>query len=204
MFVLALDTNSSICAVCLWQDGVVVASAHEQMERGQDARLMPMVMAVMQQASASFDQLDRIAVTRGPGSFTGVRVCLAAARGIGIAASKPVIGINRFDIFRALHDAPKQDLLVVIQSKRVDLFCQFYPAMGATPEPCMMTEEQIAVFRTEHPDTLRINENNVIDENVIAMCASLAAQADAANPAYAPSPLYLRAPDVTLPSAKSR
>ncbi|MFA5040265.1 MAG: hypothetical protein WC464_01350, partial [Bdellovibrionales bacterium] len=133
----------------------------------------------------------------GPGSFTGTRVGLAAARGIGFAAGKPVMGIDRFSIYKALH-AEIKNLLVVIDSKRAELFCKFYPASGAAHEACMMTEEQIRQFMSEHPDTKRVGDIETPNDDILAACARLAEEANVSSPEYLPRPLYLRAPDVTM------
>ncbi len=110
MLILSLDSAGNGCGACVWHDGNILASAEEPMERGQDQRLMPLILDIMKKANVTFDQLDRIAVTRGPGSFTGLRIGLAAARGIGIASGKPVIGIDRFSIFHAQMDSGVQRL----------------------------------------------------------------------------------------------
>jgi tRNA threonylcarbamoyl adenosine modification protein YeaZ len=175
----------------------------ERMERGQDARLMPMVVAALAQAGQGFTDIDRIAVTRGPGSFTGVRVGLAGARGIGLAAAKPVIGIDRFAIYQALFTSADKNLLVVINSKRAELFCQFFPAQGEAHEACMMTEEEIHAFVDAHPDTAIAGDIATPDAQIFAVCAQLAAEAEAQSPDFLPRPLYLRAPDVTFPVRKS-
>jgi tRNA threonylcarbamoyladenosine biosynthesis protein TsaB len=175
----------------------------EHMERGQDARLMPMVVAALAQAGHAFSDLDRIAVTRGPGSFTGVRVGLAAARGIGLAAGKPVIGIDRFAIYKALFASADKNLLVVINSKRAELFCRFFTARGEAHEACMMTEEEIRAFTDAHPNTALAGDIATPDAQIISVCAQLTAEADAQSADCLPRPLYLRAPDVTFPVRKS-
>jgi tRNA threonylcarbamoyladenosine biosynthesis protein TsaB len=172
------------------------------MERGQDARLMPMIVGVMAHAKYAFSDLDKIGVIRGPGSFTGLRIGLAAARGIGLAAGKPVIGIGRFDGYRVLH--PDKELFVVIQSKRAELFCQYFPAIGAAHEPRALTHMQIADFIVAHPGISVAGDDATPDDNIVSACAQLAAKADAQNPEFTPRPLYLRAPDVTFPSTSSR
>src|SRR6201996_9161121 len=125
MLILSLDSAGSGCSACVWRDGKVLAEAHEAMHRGQDQRLMPLILQTLKQANVDFPQLDRIAITRGPGSFTGLRIGLAAARGIGLAAEKPVIGIDRFSIYREQVQRADKDLLVIIESKRRELYCQF-------------------------------------------------------------------------------
>ena len=96
------------------------------MERGQDARLIPMIVDLLEKLNIPFSALDKIAVTKGPGSFTGARVGLATARGIGLAASVPVVGVDRFAIYHALHKGGGQNILVVITSKRAELFCKYF------------------------------------------------------------------------------
>ncbi len=168
------------------------------MDRGQDALLLPMIVDCLSQAGVAFDALDRIAATRGPGSFTGVRVCLAAARGLGMALNKPVLGINRFDLYRGMDDSG--DALVVIQSKRAELFCRFYPVKGQAESPQLMTEEQIAIFLKDNPSVHRVDEK--ADLSIIEICSHMAAQAPSDHPDFQPTPLYLRAPDVTQPKAR--
>ena len=202
VLILALDSSSSFCAVCVWQDGRVLAQAREKMERGQDARLLPMIVGVMEQAGCAFADLDKIAVVRGPGSFTGVRVGLAAARGLGLAAGKPVIGVDNFSIYHLLNATEGKSHLVIITSKRAELFCQFYPAAGAPHEACLMNEAEIHAFAEAHPDTEIVRDEQ--SDDTLAACALLAAQAEANNPDYLPRPLYLRAPDVTFAAASSR
>ena len=165
---------------------------------------MPMIATTLAQTGIDFPDLDKIAVTRGPGSFTGVRVGLAAARGIGIASGKPVIGIDRFSIYRSLHATAGRNLLVVINSKRAELFCRFFPIAGAPYEACMMTQHEIDIFLSSNPGTDVAGDVVRHDEEILPITAKLAAQADAGNPDFLPRPLYLRAPDVTFPSAKSR
>lgn len=197
MFILVIDSCGSSCGVGVWRDGKMLVRSEEHMERGQDGRLMPMVVEILAKANCDFSDIDRIAVTRGPGSFTGVRVGLAAARGIGIASGKPVVGIDRFAIYKSLHAAEK-NLLVVIDSKRAELFCKFYPAQGEAQDACMMTEMEISEFTAAHPDTMMAGDTATPDDDVLSACAALAAKADAKNNHFLARPLYLRAPDVTF------
>jgi tRNA threonylcarbamoyladenosine biosynthesis protein TsaB len=211
MLILSLDSAGAGCSACLWRDESVLAAATEPMERGQDRRLMPLILGVMEQASMEFSTLDRIAVTRGPGSFTGLRIGLAAARGIGLAADKSVFGIDRFAIYREQIKGPGKNLLVVIDSKRSGLFCRFYPAKGAPQEPRMLSRDDIAAFLDTHKNTIVTGDTPVANadfhppvENEAVTCAALAAHAAPGDAAFLPRPLYIRAPDVTFPrTAKS-
>ena len=101
MLVLALDTAGSNCAVAVARpsvDGVeTLARAEERIGRGHAERLMPMIESVLRATSVSFDDLGRIAVTTGPGSFTGVRIGIAAARGLSLALDIPAVGIGSLE-----------------------------------------------------------------------------------------------------------
>lgn len=206
MLILSLDSASHGCSAAVWRDGKVLAENAEYMERGQDQRLMPLIMDTMKQAAVPFNELDRIAVTRGPGSFTGLRIGLAAARGIGLASTKPVVGIDRFAIFHARNMAANKNLLVILQSKRKELFCRFYPPQGDAPEATMMTPDEIQPFLEKHPGTLVTGDVKItstcefreMDIKEVIVAAALAAEVDIHDLAYLPRPLYLRAPDVTM------
>jgi tRNA threonylcarbamoyladenosine biosynthesis protein TsaB len=97
MRILAIDTALAACSVAVWQDGHTLATESRPMQRGQAEAVIPMVEAAMRAAGLAYADLDRIAVTVGPGSFTGIRVGLAAARGLGLAAGKPVIGVTTLE-----------------------------------------------------------------------------------------------------------
>ena len=101
MIVLAIDTACSACSAALARDGVVVAARSEAMARGHAEALMPMVQAVMAEARIAWADLELVAVTNGPGSFTGLRTGLAAARGIALAQGIPVAGVTTLEAVAA-------------------------------------------------------------------------------------------------------
>ena len=103
MLILAIDTALEACAVALLDSDTSSLRAHETqtMARGHAEALMPMIERVMTAAGTPFTALDRIAVTVGPGSFTGLRVGISAARGLGLAADTPVVGVTTLSAFAA-------------------------------------------------------------------------------------------------------
>src|SRR5262249_26286756 len=94
--VLAIDTALEACSAAILDTGHGdgVTSRSVPMMRGHAEALVPLIAAVMSEANVEFDGLDRIAVTVGPGSFTGLRVGVAAARGIALATGKPAVGVT--------------------------------------------------------------------------------------------------------------
>ena len=103
MLILAIDTTLDACAAGVLDTdaGRLIARESEGMKRGHAEALMPLIARVMKASGIAFAGLDRIAVTTGPGSFTGLRVGLSAARGIALAADKPVVGVTTLTAYAA-------------------------------------------------------------------------------------------------------
>src|SRR6266849_7852344 len=103
MLILAIDTALDACAAAVLDTNASQLIAVESlvMKRGHAEALMPLIARVMRDARLPFAALDRIAVTTGPGSFTGLRVGLSAARGIALAAGKPVVGLTTLTAYAA-------------------------------------------------------------------------------------------------------
>ena len=103
MLILAIETALDACAagVLDTEAGHLLAQESEAMKRGHAEALMPLIARVMKASGIAFSDLDRIAVTTGPGSFTGLRVGLSAARGIALAANKPVVGVTTLTAYAA-------------------------------------------------------------------------------------------------------
>jgi tRNA threonylcarbamoyladenosine biosynthesis protein TsaB len=103
MLILAIDTALDACAAAVLDTDAnsIIAQESQPMKRGHAEALMPLIARVMKDSGAGFAALDRIAVTTGPGSFTGLRVGLSAARGIALAAGKPAVGLTTLTAYAA-------------------------------------------------------------------------------------------------------
>jgi tRNA threonylcarbamoyladenosine biosynthesis protein TsaB len=103
MLILAIDTALDACAAAVLDTEAAELIAQESlaMKRGHAEALMPLIARVMKSSGIAFADLDRIAATTGPGSFTGLRVGLSAARGIALAANKPVVGVTTLTAYAA-------------------------------------------------------------------------------------------------------
>ena len=134
MRVLAIDTALAACsaAVLDTEHGGVVASESLPMLRGHAEALLPLLQRVMQQAGFGFPDIDRIAVTTGPGSFTGLRVGIAAARGLALAAEKPAVGLSTLSAYAAPHIASDERFPVVaaVDARHNHVYLQVFAPGG--------------------------------------------------------------------------
>lgn len=127
--ILAFETSTSVCSAAIWGEGEVMAHEQESIGYGHASSLFNFVKNVSQKARVPLEYINHVAVTRGPGSFTGVRVGLAAARGFSLAGNLPVLGMTTFDLLaytakkQSKEDRPK---IVVMDTKRGDLYTAFY------------------------------------------------------------------------------
>jgi tRNA threonylcarbamoyladenosine biosynthesis protein TsaB len=209
--VLALDAAGAACSVALWRAGAIAANRRQSMARGHAEALMPLILETLAAGGAGFADLDRIAVGVGPGSFTGIRIALAAARGIALAADLPIVGVDSFSaVAAALPAALRADraLLVAIDSKRDKLFGRYYDtgllplgeALTLTPEALLERRPAGALLVAGDGAPRFVGAAGVeiaagdwaVDATSIAL---LAAEGRAQQP---PRPLYLRPAEVTL------
>jgi tRNA threonylcarbamoyladenosine biosynthesis protein TsaB len=215
MRVLAIDTALAACsaAVLDTRHVAVVASETLPMVRGHAEAVMPLIARVMDQAGLDFATLDRIAVTTGPGSFTGLRVGISAARGLALAAGKPAVGLSTLAGFAAPHIAEDDDTTVVaaIDARHEHVYLQVFGAGGKTVVPPRIAPLREAVraaaasparivgsgaeliarqWPKSEPAPVLVEQLGAPDIGWIARLG--AAAADGHGP---PKPLYLRAPD---------
>jgi tRNA threonylcarbamoyladenosine biosynthesis protein TsaB len=213
MIVLSLDTSLGACSAAVTRDGETLAAISEPMLRGHQERLATLVQETMQAAALGFVDLDRVGVTVGPGSFTGLRVGLAFAKGLGLALAKPCIGVGTLEALAA--SEPGAGLTgAVIDAKRGQVYLQMFDAGAALMAPDSLPLEIAAArlaelwrggpVRLVGPGAALLadgaHETAVIDRAAPdpAAIARLAAQ----RPIAPARPLYLRAPDAKLPGGR--
>jgi len=126
MQILAMDTATAGCSVALWRGDDIGARRSQAMARGQSEALLPMIQDVLAEAGLTAMDLDLIAVTRGPGAFTGLRIGLSAARAMALAAGVPCLGVDTTDVIARGVDGSliPGELLVVLDTKRSDFYAQ--------------------------------------------------------------------------------
>ncbi|WP_312166357.1 tRNA (adenosine(37)-N6)-threonylcarbamoyltransferase complex dimerization subunit type 1 TsaB [Phenylobacterium sp.] len=207
--VLALDTCLYACSAAVVRGGAVLAARIEPMSRGHQERLAPLVAEIMGEAGLSFDQLDRIAVTVGPGSFTGLRVGLAFAKGLSAALGIPAIGVGSLEALAQPHAGR---VFAVLDAKRGQVYLQAFADGAAVSAPDALPIETAAARLAELAPDLLVGTGAALladmrpSARVIAADhadpAAVAALAAARAPTP-PRPLYLRAPDAKLPGGRS-
>jgi len=211
MLVLALDTALAACsAAVLDSQRGLLASKSIPMLRGHAEALLPVVEQVMDAAGIAFSTLDRIAVTVGPGSFTGLRVGVSAARGIALAASKPAVGVTTLAAFAAPAqvEMPILPVLAVVDARHAQVYAQAF-GDNAAPEPRITSLLEALELVPAGPVRLAGNAAALLVANWPTNRPPPVSVADAAAPdvewvarlgvvaevAAPPKPLYLRAPD---------
>lgn len=214
MIILALDTCLSACSVAVLDAERVLARRVEPMLRGHQERLAPLTAEVMAEAGIAFDKLERVGVTVGPGSFTGLRVGLAFAKGLGAALGVPVVGVGVLEALAAPLAGDPGTIFTVLEAKRGQVYLQAFGGGQALMAPDGLAIEtavaRLAELAGSGPVTLvgtgiahlaeaapraRIIEVDHADPVAVARLA-------ASKPAIPPRPLYLRAPDAKLPGGR--
>ncbi len=211
MLVLGLDTSLQACSVALVNraSGEVLSSRREVMERGQAEVLPDMVDAVMMDAGDPYATLAVIATTRGPGSFTGVRIGLSFARALAVALEIPITSMTTLEaIARNVgHNPERLPIAAVIDARREELYMQVFdaglrplseaallPVAEATahlpPGPCLLAGSGAALLADEDAGRQAADSDPLPDAEVVALHAPVEPM-----PTEPPEPLYLRQPD---------
>jgi tRNA threonylcarbamoyladenosine biosynthesis protein TsaB len=211
--ILAIDTALDACSVCIASDSTDDLLAHESMVlgRGHAEALLPMIERVVARAEGGFEALDRVAVTVGPGSYTGLRVGLSAARAVGLATGIPVVGVTTLSALLAPLLAQNGEGLIVaaIDARHGSVYLQAMsmtdgivvpPSHLPVTEAAAMLDGVVTLVGSGAPLVAQAAKARGLDVAVagtgaaeIAWVASLGMLAD---PAQALArPLYLRGPD---------
>lgn len=217
--VLAIDTALGGVSV-----GIIAANGHivsRQIEtaREQAVILAPTIQEVVSEASCEFSDIDLIVCSKGPGSFTGLRIGLSTARTMALALDKTVIGLNTLDTM-ARHYQTDKPLLVVLETKRQDFYARYYDAEHnplSEPMACdaQMILDQAPVndfdvggdclnrFKESVSEELSVL-NSLMQPDPILMCQYGLEVFEHEGEQGSPQPLYLRGADVSQPKHEPR
>jgi tRNA threonylcarbamoyladenosine biosynthesis protein TsaB len=216
--ILAIETGSRSCSVAIFTSLTdIPACLHEETDHGHATLVMPMIERAMAKAGCDYMDLARIAVAVGPGSFTGIRVGLAAALGLSLASGVPVVGISSFLTVAAIDARERQDrrLFALLDSRREEPFLVeldaelsfVQPPAVVTPDaldgilaaarPLILAGDAPAMGRYATQGGIRLMQTGPHALEVARLAADPAHRFD-----LPPKPVYVRPPDVTMPKPK--
>lgn len=220
MKILAIDTALGACAASIYDSatGQVLITETLAMQRGHAEALPALLERIRNQLPLGFESLQQVAVTVGPGSFTGIRVGIAAARALGLALGVPVVGVSTLSAFAAplLGDEARSAVVAAIDARHGQIYVMMISAGGAMQvAPRLLKIEQAALqlasgalricgtgatllAAAARQRGLACEITGALDAPDIAYVARLGALADSDH--APPDPLYLKAPDAALPS----
>ncbi len=223
MRVLAIDTALAACSAAVLDtvNGGILASESLPMIRGHAEALVPLIARVMTAAGVAFSDLDRIVVTTGPGSFTGLRVGIAAARGCGVATGVPVIGVSTLSAYAApyLGADDVSPVVAAIDARHRHVYLQVFAPDGRTLVAAKLAPLAEAVRAASEsparivgsaaqavaealpysaPTPATVDAREAPDVTWVARIGAMAPENSAP-----PKPRYLRAPDAQPQNAAS-
>lgn len=228
---LAIDCAASACSVAVFSGRKCLANRFELMARGQSEKLVPMIDGIMGEAGLEYTELSAVAVSVGPGSFTGLRIAISTAKGISLATGAPVVGLNTLQLmaYGAISSgsgesdtAPDREILAVLDTKRGDIYAQRFSGkcepLGA---PAAMSVDEIIETMAGQTGPLAIvgdAGDEIFDrlkkagrsdvarlKDIFAPDAAMAGPFCAVHPDQLSddvSPLYIRPPEAKLPKEK--
>ena len=180
--VLAFDTSAAHCAAALLCNGAIIGSTFETMQKGQAEALVPLIQTLLAETQTSLHKIGRIGVGLGPGNYTGIRISISLARGLGLSLGCPVIGV---DSFEASIEEETKETLIAIPATRDQFYTRSSANLLATPQmsdaPTLATSPIPVLYRPK-PDLL------------VANIARIAARRDVKT-VMPPAPLYVKPAD---------
>ena len=232
--ILGIDSATSVCSAALVQGDKTLGAITKKMSRGQAEELLVMVDDILKKTNTAATDIDCVAVSVGPGSFTGLRIGLSAARGLALSISRPCIGVSTFEValgaITGSADSFKnilrqKKLLIAIETRREDIYAQLFDenfsplSNGAALHEDELVKiagpytEELAVAGDGAGRAIEMLKNNGINATSInpdfehsatAVCEIAKNKYSKGVELSPPKPLYLRSPEAKIPPPDSR
>lgn len=208
MLTLVFDTCMGRCSAAVGNAGRILATRSDAMPRGQAEVLMPMIADVLAEAQLGIKDIKRLGVTVGPGSFTGVRIGVAAAKALALAHDLPILALTTLEAVALQVDA--DEFLIAQDARRSEVYIQHFKQGKAISDPQLMSLEDARELaaKTDLPiggtgaslicdeaQNILQNDAEVRPESLLRLCQD-------GRPTQRHDqlqPLYLRPPDAKLP-----
>ena len=196
--VLAFDTSAAHCAAALLLPDGRCLTKLEAMDKGQAERLLPLLGELLAEAGRDWGDVTRVAVGTGPGNFTGIRIAVAAARGLALGLGVPAIGVGRLEALA--HGLPRP-VMVAEDARRGEVWVQAFEDAGPDDLALLAGSDLGAAF-AGHPATgsaAHLTGGPVLVQP-LALAECIARLAASRTPGTLPAPIYLRPADAAPPS----
>ncbi|MEH6361545.1 MAG: tRNA (adenosine(37)-N6)-threonylcarbamoyltransferase complex dimerization subunit type 1 TsaB [Amylibacter sp.] len=200
--VLSFDTSAAHCAAALLLGDTVLSEHIEPMHKGQAERLFPLLEQILAENDKHWSDLDAIGVCVGPGNFTGVRISVAAARGLALSLDIPAVGISKLE---AMAYGTKGRVSAILDARRERVYMQSFDNGLTLGAPHMIDLLDIynhleadEVVRAIADEALNVPNAQTVGKLVVAVGHLAVERRDQIQPR--PAPLYLRSADAALPS----
>jgi len=201
--ILAFDTSAAHCAAALLSGGRLVIQRSEPMDKGQAERLFALLSELLVEAGVGWHDLAALAVGTGPGNFTGVRIAVAAARGLALSLGIPAVGVSTLD---ALALSLPRPTVAILDARRDQVYVQVF---GAAPRPAALLDATASPVIAPGATFVGYNARMFAERcRGRAMTAALPLAEAIARialtrldpPPARPAPFYLRGADAALPA----
>lgn len=200
--ILAIDTTAAHCAAALLSGDRVLAHRFDPMIKGQAERLMPMVEEILQENGKTPGDLEAIAVCTGPGNFTGIRIAVAAARGLALSLGIPAIGVSRLE---ALAYGAGQPVAALLDGRQDHVFEQSFRNGKPVGDPVLMPVENLPdaadyITLSGDLDRLALPRCTRVPPDAIVLNIARVAAGKLGQDLPRPAPVYVRAANAALPT----
>jgi tRNA threonylcarbamoyladenosine biosynthesis protein TsaB len=162
VLILAVDTATPSAGVALIQNEQVINESLINFRKTHSETLMPTIDRLLKECSVAVQDLDALAVSSGPGSFTGLRIGMAAIKGISLAAAKPIVAVSTLDTLAANIAGSDALICPLLDARKNEVYCGFYVSNGLYPmeikEPAACSPEEFMAAACNIADTREINK----------------------------------------------
>ncbi len=163
MLILAVDSSTPVAGAAVVDEDRVIIESFTNYKKTHSETLMPTINRILRECDCTIGDIDALAVTAGPGSFTGLRIGMAAVKGISMAAKKPVVAVSTLDTLAGNIAGSNALVAALLDARKNEVYCAFYDASGIRPErlrepmacaPETFLSEARALADYEHKDKI--------------------------------------------------